>query len=234
MAMKKMTGAKKPVAKMVAKAKPKAAVTKAADKSYRKVESKRLTKSNTMSTGRAKTTTKSRGSTRTLQVGNDNQRENYNAFRGSKDDKESQKRVRGGGYYDDTATPSERMNTKWKPSATRGRGSKIAANDKMAYYEGGRILEAQRAGGKQNLSKYEKDAKAAKAKTAAINARARAKKSRGSNTATQVGNDNQREGYNAMRGSNAPIGKSKQSKASAKTSTQKAIRTYQRAGGKGK
>ena len=59
-------------------------------------------------------------------------------------------------------------------------------------------------------------------------------KSRGSNTAKQIGDMNQREGYNAMRGSNAPIGKSKQDKASAKTSTQKAIRTYQRAGGKGK
>ena len=57
---------------------------------------------------------------------------------------------------------------------------------------------------------------------------------RGSKTNKQMGDMNQREGYNAMRGSNAPIGKSKQSKASAKTSTQKAVRTYQRAGGKGK
>jgi hypothetical protein len=193
MAMKKESGAKKPVAKMVAKAKPKAAVKNAADKSYRKVESKRLTKSNTMSTGRAKTTTKSRGSTRTLQVGNDNQRENFNVFRGSKYDKETQKMARGGGYYDDTATPSESIGKKWKPRATRGAGSKIAANSEMAYYEGGRILEAQRAGGKQNLSKYEKDAKAAKAKTAAINARARAMKSRGSKTAAQIASQTKME-----------------------------------------
>jgi hypothetical protein len=188
MAMKKESGGKKPVARMASKAKPKTAVKKAADKSYRKVESKRLTKSNTMSTGRAKTTTKSRGSTRTLQVGNDNQRENFNAFRGSADDKQSYR-----AYYDDTATPSESIGKKWKPPATRGRGTKISANDKMAYYEGGRILEAQRAGGKQNLSKYEKDAKAAKAKTAAINARARAMKSRGSKTAAQIASQTKME-----------------------------------------
>ena len=71
MAMKKMTGAKKPVAKM-ATTSAKKGVSKNA--TMNKVEAKRLQP-------KAKATVKSRGSNTDKQVGDMNQRENYNANR---------------------------------------------------------------------------------------------------------------------------------------------------------
>jgi len=67
-----------------------------------------------------------------------------------------------------------------------------------------------------------------------------AKTSRGSNTPTQVGNDNQREGYNAYRGSTKNPRPPKVSKAQADVkpskdwTTSEKMRDKQRAGGKGK
>ena len=58
-------------------------------------------------------------------------------------------------------------------------------------------------GGKKPVAKKTVVKKSVVTKKATPKTKAKVTKSRGSNTATQIGNDNQREGYNAIRGTSA-------------------------------
>ena len=126
--MKKVTGAKKPVAKMA--------------------------------------TTKSRGSKTAKQMGDQNQRELYNAYRGMKE---------GGTYGKNAKYPGFTIN---KPLLAKDKVSKAQATPKKSKSGGMQIpggnealagRNDQRAGGSKNLSAKEMRAKKLKAKTAAAN-----------------------------------------------------------------
>jgi hypothetical protein len=122
MAIKKVTGAKKPVAKTTTKAKPKTSVTK------------------------------SRGSKSATQVGNDNQRELYNLYRGMKE---------GGTYGKNAKYPGFTINKpllakdKISKAETVSKKSKSGGPQKFGGNEALAARNMQRAGGKTVTKKVQ-------------------------------------------------------------------------------
>jgi hypothetical protein len=231
MAIKKMTSAKKPVAKMATKA-------KSGKKPVDYVPSASAGKSNPASAMKGKgslpksATMKSRGSKTAKQMGDMNQREWYNARRGQS----------GTGSK---ATYAEAVKSYSKDTPTPLKGKRLEQ------------YEQQRAGGSKNLTLTERKAKAIKAKGAAnakgvankpkgplkkksnpsaklqnLNAQGKPKQilTRGSRDTGQVGDQNMRENYNASRGSKMPRVK----QLSSYKKDGGASRRFARAGGKGK
>jgi hypothetical protein len=144
---------------------------------------------------------RARGSKTAKQMGDMTQRENYNLFRGSEQEK---KLARQGstGYYDATFGPMDlpaSQRKRLQGSATLGRGSKVTKKESKESRLMQRVYEQQRAGGKLNKSAFEKKMDLVKEGTRKKNKsgpgakNARKPITRGSRSAAQVANQTKME-----------------------------------------